>query len=52
MHDPESLFVRVSACVSLASDSSEPIEVTIIKLGMVTASDIVMHHVSFKVTLF
>ena len=31
-------------CVSVASDSSETIEVIIIKLGMVTASDMVMHH--------
>ena len=31
-------------CVSLASDSSETIEVIIIKLGMVTVSDMLMHH--------
>ena len=35
----------VCVCVSLASDSSETIEVTIIILGRVTASDIRMHHV-------
>ena len=47
----------VRACVSLTSDSSETVEVFIIKLGMVTASDMVMHQVliiltlvSFKVT--
>ena len=32
-------------CVSLASDSSETIDVTISNLGMVTASDMLMHHV-------
>ena len=31
--------------VSLASDSSEMVEVTITKLGTVTASDLVMHRV-------
>ena len=39
IEDPESV------CVSPASDSSETIEVIIIKLGMVTSSDMVMHHV-------
>ena len=34
----------VRACVSLASDSSEIIEVIIITLGTVTASDMLMHH--------
>ena len=43
--------VHVSVCVSLASDSSETIEFIIIKLGMVTASDIVMHHVLIILTL-
>ena len=30
-------------CLSLASDSSETVEVIIVKLGMVTASDRRMH---------
>ena len=34
----------LSVCVSLASDSSEAIKVIIVKLGMVTASDMIMHH--------
>ena len=34
----------VCVCVSLASDSSETLEVIIIKLGMMTASDMRMHH--------
>ena len=38
------LSLCVCVCVSLASDSSETIEVIIIKLGMVTASDMKMHH--------
>ena len=38
-------------CVSLASDSSETIEVIIIKRGMVTAPDMRMHHVSIILTL-
>ena len=37
----------VCVCVSLASDSSATIEVIIIKLGTVTASDMPMHHVTF-----
>ena len=37
-------------CVSLASDTSETVEV-IIKFGMVTASDMVMHHVLIIWTL-
>ena len=40
-------FVRrtetVSVCVSLTSDSSETVEVIIVKLGMVTASDMRIH---------
>ena len=36
--------VRVSVCVPLASDFSETIEVIIIKLGTITASDKLMHH--------
>ena len=38
-------------CVGLASDSSETINVIIIKLGMVTASDMVLHRVLFILTL-
>ena len=38
-------------CVSLASDSSETIEVIIIKLGMITASDMVLHHVFIILTV-
>ena len=43
--------VRVCVSVSLASDSSESIKVIIIKLGMVTASDMLMHHVLIILTL-
>ena len=43
--------VCLSACVSLASDSSETIEAIIIKLGMVTASEMVMHRVLILLTL-
>ena len=43
--------LRLSVCVSLASDSLETIEVTNIHLGMVTASDMVMHHVLIVLTL-
>ena len=43
--------VSVSVSVmSLASDSSETIEVMIIKLGTVTASDIRMHRVLITLT--
>ena len=38
------MCVCACVCVSLASNSLETIEVIIIKLGMVTASDMVMHH--------
>ena len=38
-------------CVSLASDSSETVEVIIIKLGTVTASDMGTHHVFIILTL-
>ena len=48
MDDPESVFVSV--CVSFATDPSETIEVIIVKLGMVTASDTVMHHVLIILT--
>ena len=34
-----------AVCLSLASDSSETIEVIIITLGTMTASDVIMHHV-------
>ena len=43
--DDQSLCVRVCMSVSLASDSSETVEVIIIKLGMTTASDMRMHDV-------
>ena len=38
-------------CVSLAGDSSETVEVIIVKLGTVTASDTKMHHVLIILTL-
>ena len=41
----------IHVCVSLASDSSETVEVIIIKLGMVTASDMRMYHVFIILTL-
>ena len=41
----------VCMCVSLANDSSETIEVIIIKLGTVTASDTLMHHILIILTL-
>ena len=43
--------VRVCVCVSLANDSSETIKVTIIKLGTVTTSDILLHHVLMILTV-
>ena len=43
--------VRMCLCVSLASDSSKTVEVIIVKLGTVTASDVVMHHVLIMLTL-
>ena len=45
------MFVCVCVCVSLASDSSETIEVIIIKLDMVAASDMLVHHVLIISTL-
>ena len=39
------------ACVSLGSDSSETVEVNIVKLGTVTASFTRMHHVLILLTL-
>ena len=41
----------MSVSVSLVSDSSQIIEVIIIKLGMVIASDMVMHRVLIILTL-
>ena len=38
------MSVCVCVFVSLASDSSETVEVIVIKLGTVTASDMTMHH--------
>ena len=49
--DAESLCVCMSVCVSPASVSSETVEVIIIKLGKVTASDMVMHHMFIILTL-
>ena len=43
--------VCLSVCVSLASHSSANIKVITIKLGMVTASDMVMHHMFIILTL-
>ena len=45
--------VCLSVCVwgSLASDSSETIEVIIIKLSMVAASDMKMHHILIILSL-
>ena len=37
--------------VSIASDSLETVKVIIIKLGMVTASDMLMHHILVVLTL-
>ena len=44
------MCVCVCVCVSLATDSSETVEV-IIKHGTVTASDMLMHHVLIILTL-
>ena len=43
--------VYLCVCVSLTSDSSETVEVIIIKLGTVTASDMVTHHMLSILTL-
>ena len=43
--------VCLSVCPSPASDSSETVEVVIVKLGTVTASDMIMHHVIIILTL-
>ena len=45
------MCVSVYVCVLLPSDSSETVEVTIVKLGTVTASDMRMHHVLIVLTL-
>ena len=42
-----SVCVCLFVCVSLASDFSETVEVIIVKLGTVTASDVTMHHIYF-----
>ena len=41
----------VLCVLSLASDSLETIEVVIVKLGTVTASDVKMHHLLIVLTL-
>ena len=41
----------MSVCLSVVRDSSEIIEVTIIKLGTVIAIDMGMHHVLIVLTL-
>ena len=38
-------------CLSLASDYSKTIEVIIVKLGMVTASDVTLRHMLIILTL-
>ena len=43
--------LSVFVCACLASDASETIKVIIIKLGTVTASDMVMHQVLSILTL-
>ena len=43
--------VYVCVYMSLASDSSETVEVIIVKLGTVTASDLGMRHVLIMLTL-
>ena len=45
------VHVRLSVRLFLASDSSETVEVSICKLGTVTASDLMMHHVLIILTL-
>ena len=51
--DEAKVCVCICVCVfvCVASDSSETSEVIIIKLGIVTASDMVMHHVLTILTL-
>ena len=43
--------VCVRACVPLANDSSDTVEVIIIHLGTVTTSDMRIHHVLIILTL-
>ena len=43
--------VCLCVCVSLASDFTETVEVIIVNLGVVTASDMRMHHVLLMLTL-
>ena len=45
------LSVCLTDCLSLASDSSETIEIIVINLGMVTDSDMVVRHVFIILTL-
>ena len=45
------MCVRLSVCVSLASDASETVEVIIVKLRTVTASGMIMHDVLTILTL-
>ena len=45
------MCVSVCVCVSFASDSSETIEVTIVKQDAVIASDMRMHNVLIVLTL-
>ena len=47
----KSLYVCLCVCLPLASDSAETINVIIIKLGMVTTSDMIMHCVLVILTL-
>ena len=47
IEEPKSMCVCVCVCVSLASDASETIEVIVIKLSIVSASDMVMHHINY-----
>ena len=47
----DSVCVCVFVCVSLTNDSSETVEVIIINLGTVAASDMRLHHVLIILTL-
>ena len=49
--DKVNIAKAISVCVSFASHSAETIEVIIVKLGTVTASDMGMHHMSIILTL-
>ena len=48
---PDLFCVCVCVCVSLTSDSSETIEVVVIKLGMVTAPYMRMHYMLIILTM-